>query len=148
MSERPGSSVRVDWKGGFQFDSTDSSGHTIAVGAPMADGDDYEGLTPGDMLLTALAGCSGIDVVNILVKQRQQVEELRITVSGHQNPDPPWTWEDVQLHYEIRGHGLKERMVERAIFLSEEKYCSIGATISGRTAISSTFEIVEAGQPA
>ena len=147
MSERPGSAVHVSWKGGFGFESTDSAGHKVSVGAPMSEGDDYEGLTPGDMLLTALAGCSGIDVVNILVKQRQQVEALEITVSGHQNPDPPWTWEDVQLHYEVTGCRLNERMVERAIFLSEEKYCSIGATISGRTSISSTFEIVEAGQP-
>ena len=54
---------------------------------------------PGDMLLTALAGCSGIDVANILAKQRQRVDGLEIEVRGSQNPEPPWTWEDIQLHY-------------------------------------------------
>ena len=98
---------------------------------------------PGDMLLTALAGCSGIDVVNILERMRQKVDDIQISVKGRQNPDPPWTWEDIEIHYTIYGSGLNERLVRRAINLSENKYCSIGATISGRARISSDFEIIE-----
>ena len=143
MSDRPGSSVRLSWEGGFRFESKDSHGHTLTLDAPQNDGDEFGGFMPGDMLLTALAGCSGIDVVNILAKQRQRVDGLEIEVRGSQNPDPPWTWEDIELHYIVRGSGINERLVRRAIDLSENKYCSIGATISGRARISSSFEIVE-----
>ena len=83
---------------------------------------------PGELLLTSLAGCSGIEVVNILKRQRQQVTSLRIKVTGMQAADPPWTWEDVELEYVISGKDLRPTLVERAIALSEDKYCSIGAT--------------------
>ena len=143
MDDRPSSSVSLTWQNGFRFDSTDSHGHTITLDAPQSEGDSFEGFMPGDMLLTALAGCSGIDVVNILSRQRQQVKGLEISVNGRQNPDPPWAWEDVSIHYTLRGSDLNPRLVERAIDLSENKYCSIGATIGGVTRVISSFEIVE-----
>lgn len=142
--KRPGSEVTLEWRGGFRFDSQDGHGHALTLDAPMADGDSFAGFTPGDMLLTALAGCSGIDVVNILLKQRQKVEGVRIRVSGRQNPEPPWTWEDVHLTYVIRGEGVNPNLVRRAIDLSENKYCSIGATIAGRAKITSDFVIEDA----
>ncbi len=142
-SERPSSTVSLNWEGGFRFDSRDSHGHSLTLDAPQSDGAKFDGFMPGDMLLTALAGCSGIDVVNILERMRQNVEGIEISVKGQQNPEPPWTWEDIEIHYTIRGSGLKERLVRRAINLSENKYCSIGATISGRARITSDFDIVE-----
>ena len=142
-AERPSSAVSLTWEGGFRFDSRDSHGHTLTLDAPQSDGAPFEGFMPGDMLLTALAGCSGIDVVNILKRMRQKVEGIEISVKGRQNPDPPWTWEDIEIRYTIRGVDLKEGMVRRAIALSEEKYCSIGATIAGRARIASDFEIIE-----
>ena len=143
MDDRPSSSVSLTWQDGFRFDSEDTHGHSLILDAPQADGDSFEGFMPGDMLLTALAGCSGIDVVNILARQRQRVEGLEISATGRQNPDPPWAWEDVAIHYMLRGRGLNPRLVERAIDLSENKYCSIGATIGGVTRVSSTYEIIE-----
>ncbi len=143
-SERPSSTVSLSWEGGFRFDSHDSHGHSLTLDAPQSDGAKFEGFMPGDMLLTALAGCSGIDVVNILERMRQNVEGIEISVKGHQNPDPPWTWEDIEIHYTIRGSDLKEHLVRRAINLSENKYCSIGATVGGRARITSNFDIVEA----
>ena len=143
MDDRPSSSVRLTWKDGFRFDSKDTHGHSITLDAPQSEDDSFEGFMPGDMLLTALAGCSGIDVVNILARQRQRVDGLEISVKGRQNPDPPWAWEDVAIHYTLRGSELNPRLVERAIDLSENKYCSIGATIGGVTRVSSSFEIIE-----
>ncbi len=140
---RPSSAVNLNWEGGFRFESRDTYGHTLTLDAPDRDGASFEGFMPGDMLLTALAGCSGIDVVNILERMRQKVDGIEISVKGRQNPDPPWTWEDIELHYTIRGSGLKEHLVRRAINLSENKYCSIGATIGGRARVSSAFEIIE-----
>ena len=143
-AERPSNTVSLTWEGGFRFESSDTHGHTLTLDAPLSDGASFEGFMPGDMLLTALAGCSGIDIVNILKRMRQKVEGIEISVKGHQNPDPPWAYEDIEILYTIRGSGLKEHLVRRAVNLSENKYCSIGATISGRARISSNFEIIEA----
>ncbi len=143
--DRPRSDVALSWRGGFRFDSQDEHGHVMTLDAPQNSGDSFDGFMPGDMLLTALAGCSGIDVVNILLKQRQKVSGLEISVSGRQNPDPPWAWEDVRIRYTLRGDGIKENLVARAIDLSENKYCSIGATISGKTRIESSYHIIQTG---
>ena len=109
----------------------------------MSEGDSYEGFMPGEMLLTSLAGCSGIDVVNILSKQRQQVTALEINVKGSQDPEPPWTWREIHLEYVVTGRGLVESAVRRAVHLSETKYCSVGATLGGRARITSSYRIVE-----
>ena len=139
----PTTQVEIAWLGGMKFRANDSNGHTVTVDAPEAEGEPYDGMVPGHLLLTSLAACSGIDVVNILKRQRQAITGLSIEVDGSQLPDPPWTWTEIRLAYRVRGAGLKRSAVERAIHLSETKYCSIGATLSGRAEISSTFEIVE-----
>ena len=143
MTDRPSTSVELIWQGDYKFASSDTHGHSVTVDAPVNDGDEFEGMMPGGLLLTSLAGCSGIDVLNILRRQRQKVTALEVSVVGYQQPDPPWTYENIELRYVVRGKGLRESLVERAIKLSEEKYCSVGATLSGRCEITSTYEIVE-----
>jgi len=143
MADKPTSTINVNWEGGFKFTSQDTYGHSVIVDAAMKEGDSFDGMMPGDLLLTSLAGCSGIDVVNILQRQRQHVTGLEIKVTGAQIPDPPWTWVEVEMEYIIRGKGLREASVKRAIELSENKYCSTGATVAGRTKISSTYTIIE-----
>ncbi|MYE54886.1 MAG: OsmC family protein [Chloroflexi bacterium] len=143
MTDRPTSSVELGWQGGFRFASQDTHGHTLTVDAPQSEGDAFEGMMPGDLLLTSLGSCSGIDVVNILRRQRQEVTGIEINVTGEQLPDAPWTWVAIRLEYTVRGKGLRESAVRRAIELSEEKYCSIGATIGGRAEISSIYTIIE-----
>ena len=135
--------VELNWGGGLKFTSSDGYGHTVVIDAPERDGEQFDGFKPGEMMLTSLAGCSGIDVVGILRKQRQDVTGIEIRVTGTQEPDPPWTWETVFVEYVVRGRNLDRRKVERAIHLSETKYCSVGATLGVRCEISSTFELVE-----
>lgn len=143
MPERPTTTIDVSWQGGLKFTSRDAYGHTLTVDAPENDGDSFDGFMPGGMMLTSLVGCSGIDVVGILQKQRQEVTGIDVRVTGVQNPDPPWTWEEIRLEYVVTGKGISAAAVERAIHLSETRYCSVGATLSGRATISSTFRIVE-----
>jgi putative redox protein len=145
MADRPTTKIDLSWEGGLKFSAEDAYGHQVTVDAPAADGDAFDGFKPGELLLTSLAACSGIDLVGILRKQRQEVTGVDIQVTGTQNADPPWTWEEVDLHYVVRGRGLKRLAVERAVHLSETKYCSVGATIDKVTRISSTVAIVEDG---
>ena len=143
MAERPTTSVELTWNGGYKFSSSDAYGHRITVDAPYNDGDRFDGFMPGELLLTSLSGCSGIDLVGILRKQRQDVTGLEIRVKGTQQPDPPWTWEQIELEYIVKGRGISESAVKRAIDLSENRYCSVGATLQGRAKITSTFQIIE-----
>ena len=145
MSDRPTSTVDLSWQGGCRFTSLDAYGHSVTVDAPQNDGDEFAGFMPGELLLTSLAGCSGIDVVGILRKQRQQVTGLQIRVKGTQAAEAPWAWEEVELEYIVSGKALLPTLVERAIALSENKYCSVGASIAGVTNVRSTFKIIEEG---
>ena len=146
MAERPTANVDLSWEGGQRFTSSDRYGHRITLDAPVSDGDAFEGFKPSELLLASLAGCSGMDVVNILRKQRQEVTAMDIRVKGVQRPDPPWPWVELHLEYVVRGRGLKASAVEQAIRLSETKYCSVAATLGADTRITSTFQIVDEGE--
>jgi putative redox protein len=143
MPDKPVTSVSLTWESGFRFTARDSEGHQITVDAPKHDGDGYEGMKPGGLLLSALAGCSGIDVVNILERQRQQVTGIEINVNGKQQPEAPWVMDEIELDYVITGKDLSEKSVQRAIKLSEEKYCFVGATLGGRSKITSRYRIID-----
>ncbi|HAL62747.1 MAG TPA: osmotically inducible protein OsmC [Chloroflexi bacterium] len=133
------SQVKVKWVQGKQFVGTDSTGHSLV----MSSSEEGTGLKPSDLLLLGLGGCTGVDVISILEKQHQKVTDLEVMITGEQDPDPPWTFRRIEIEYLLRGEGLKEEAVRRAIQLSEEKYCSVGATISGVAEMASSFQIVE-----
>jgi putative redox protein len=143
VDNRPQTNVTLQWEGGFKFTASDEYDHQIIVDAPPTKGDHFGGFKPGELLLTSLAACSGIDIVGILRKQRQKVTSIEIRVEGTQSSDPPWAWEEVELRYIVRGNNLRESAVDRAVHLSEKKYCSVGATIGAITEIRSTVEIIE-----
>lgn len=138
-----GSEVRARWVGGRQFVGIDEGGQAIVIDASVEGGGRGEGFRPSNLLLAALAGCTGYDVVNILEKQRQRLTALEIRVRGTQQPEPPWTFTEIHVEYLLRGHDLDPRRVKRAIELSETKYCSVSATIAGRARLTSTFRIEE-----
>lgn len=133
------SQVKVKWVEGKEFAGTDSTNHSLV----MSSSEEGTGLKPSDLLLLGLGGCTGIDVISILEKERQKVTDLEITVTGEQEPEPPWAFRHIEVKYLLRGKGLKEEAVRRAIQLSEEKYCSVKATISGVAKIASSFQVTE-----
>ena len=128
---------------GLSFSSTDSNGNIICVGAPEIDGEPFNGFNPGDMMLTSLAACSGIDGVTILKKQRQDITNLEIKVTGTQEEVAPWTWIQAHIQYTITGQNLNKEWIKRAIDLSENKYCSIGSTIAPKCTITSDFVLIQ-----
>jgi putative redox protein len=135
------SDAKITWFGGKQFVGVDSSKHAVVLSAQ--DEGNGTGVKPSDLLLVALAGCSAVDVVGILQKKRQDLRGFEINIKGQQDPDPPWTFRCIELEYVITGRGIKEKAVADAIRLSEEKYCSVSATVQEVAQVVSSFRIVE-----
>ena len=131
--------VEVTWVQNEQFVGTDSTKHSIV----LSTGHEGTGSKPSDLLLIALGACSAVDVVGILNKKRQKFTGLQVQVSGEQDADPPWTFRKIRVEYVVRGKGLSEKAVQQAIELSEDKYCSVAATVRGVAEITSGFRIVE-----
>jgi putative redox protein len=98
-------------------------------------------MKPSELLLVAVGSCTAVDVVNILEKKRFQLNSLEITVSAEQDSDPPWIFRKIHIHYKIQGAELTDKAVEQAIQLSEEKYCSVSATLKPTAEITTSFEI-------
>ena len=132
------SNATVRWIGGKQFVGIDSTQHSVVLSTP----DEGVGMKPSELMLVALAACTAVDVVEILAKKRQPLTSLEISASGEQDAEPPWTFRKIRLHYKLSGVGLTEKAVAQAIELSEEKYCSVAATLRGVAEISYDFEVV------
>jgi len=123
--------VHAEWKGGRRFD-------TGRPGGPLArlDGEAETGQSPVDALLSALAACSGIDVVDILAKRRTPVEALVIETLGVRRTEPhPRRVTAVELTYRIDGAGIERQQAERAVQLAFEKYCSVAGSYAPDTTV-------------
>ncbi len=129
--------VSVKWIEGGKFIGIDSTKHSVVL-STAAEG---VGVKPSDLLLIAVAACTAVDVVEILNKKRMPLTTLEINVNGEQDQDPPWTFRKIHLHFCVGGKNLTEKAVEQAITLSEEKYCSVAATLRATAEISVDFEI-------
>jgi putative redox protein len=136
--------VHITWLQDLQFVGTDSTRHSIVISPP---GDESVGMKPSELLLVALAGCTGIDVANILRKKRIDLNHLRISVTGEQDPTPPWAFRKMHIHYQASGKDLTSKAMEQAIRLSEEKYCSVAATLKPSVEITQDFELVQTPNP-
>jgi putative redox protein len=128
------------WKSGLAFEGTAGSGFKVKM-------DSLEGGTgfsPMELVLVGLAGCTGMDVVDILRKKRQTVTGLEIQVTGRRAQEHPRKYTAIQLHYVVTGRQVDPEAVRRSIELSETKYCSVSATLNGSAQITTEFEIREA----
>jgi len=99
-----------------------------------------------ELLLIALGSCTGVDVISILEKKRQTVTDYRIEVSGERREEFPKSYTRLYVKHVVRGRGVSEAAVARAIELSETKYCSVAATLRGSAEIINSYEIVEEDQ--
>jgi putative redox protein len=129
----------VKWINGKQFIGIDSTQHSVVLSTP----DEGIGVKPSDLLLIAVAACCAVDVVEILTKKRMPITHMEIITSGEQDPNPPWTFRKIHMHFQVMGRNLTEKAVAQAIELSEEKYCSVAATVRATAQITTDFEILE-----
>lgn len=128
--------VHLQWNPETQFILRDNENYEIVMRP--------KGVKASDLLSMALIGCSSHDVVEILLKQRQDLRELRVTADSVQDDDPPWRFRKIHIHFQAVGKGLDVEKVRKAIALSEEKYCSVYVTLRDAVEITNEVEVVEA----
>ena len=114
------------------------SGHELTIDT---DRERNAAASPMELLLLALGSCTAVDVVSILEKKRQQVTSYKVEVRGERRTEHPRSYKRMEVHHIVTGRNISERSVEHAIQLSEEKYCSVAATLRPTVEIISTFEI-------
>jgi len=135
--------AKVTLLNNMQFTGTASSGHTMVMDADDVAGGLNAGFRPMELLLVGFGGCSGMDVISILRKKKQQVSGLEINVKGRKSDTAPKIYKEVHIEYVVKGKGVEKIAVERAISLSLEKYCSVGATLAKAGTITHSYRIVE-----
>lgn len=128
----------VRWITGYQFVGMDSNNHSVVLSGE----DDPNGLRPSQLLLISLSACTAYDVVEILSKKRKPVSMLEIITDGEHDSEAPWPYRKIHLKYRISGKNLTDKAVQQAIELSEQKYCSVSATVRGVANITTEYEIV------
>jgi len=133
------SRVETTWKGNMKFD-TEVSGHHFMIDADESVGGENSGPRPKPLMLAALAGCTGMDVVSLLKKMRQEIEYFNVVVEGDTTDEHPKTYYKIKVIYEFRGKDLDMDKLEKAVSLSEERYCGVSA-VYRKAGIALTHEI-------
>ncbi len=139
--------ARIQWAGEAIFLAESGSGHALVMDGPPEAGGRNLGVRPMEMLLMGLGGCSSFDVVSILKKSRQPVEGCEAFLEAERATEDPKVFTRIHLHFVVKGRGLKEPQVQRAVALSAEKYCSASIML-GRAGVTIThdYEIIEPEQ--
>lgn len=137
--------VEVVWKGGMAFESRGASGNSFRMDAYPEAGGEGNGPTPVEALLGSLAACTAMDVVSILRKKKQTVKSYRIEVEGERSPEGEWPrpFVKIELKHILTGDELDPVAVARAIELSDDKYCTVMATLRKGPRITTSWLIEE-----
>lgn len=117
--------VTTIWKENMQFESDNPSGHKVLIDTSEDNGGNHSGLAPKAMMLSSLAGCSGLDVVSLLKKMRIIVDDFKMDSTGELTEEHPKYYHTVILNYHFTGTNLDEDKITKAVNLSVEKYCGV-----------------------
>ena len=129
--------VVAEWKGGMGFTGCNQSGGEVQIGTI----DGKPGVGPMEMLLLGLAGCTGMDIVSILEKKRQDLRDMKIKVRGKRAETFPKVYTEIEVEYLLWGDNLSPKAVEQAIELSEQKYCSASIMLGATAKITTLYTI-------
>ena len=132
----------VKWAGDDFFIGIPPSGHALIIDSK---GDRRSGYSPLEMLLVSVAACTAADVVSILEKKRQKVTAYNVQVSGTRADDHPRKFTAFHVHHIVQGRSVSEKAVADAVKLSDEKYCSVAATVRPTATITTSYEVRESG---
>lgn len=126
---------------GLKFEAINSLGKTAILDGPEKIGGTNDGLRPMEMLLIGLAGCSSFDIIHILQKGRQDVQDFDVNVKAERADAIPSVFTDIHLHFKASGQ-LSQKRLDQAVQLSMEKYCSVSAMLGQSCKITHSCEIV------
>lgn len=136
-------SIKVEWKGGKAFEATSSTGHKVMMDASKEVGGEDRGSRPMELLLMGLGGCSGIDVIMMLEKGKQDVKDCQMEITSERADGVPAVYTKINLHFTVTGTDLNEKKVARAVELSAEKYCSVSKMLEKTAEMTHSYEIIE-----
>ena len=133
--------IVLSWKGNFRFEAKNQKGLLINFDAPAKYGGEETAPSPMETVLACLAGCTSFDVVSILKKKRQNISSYWVETEAERSEDPPEVFTKIHIKYYVKGNNITKEAVERAIQLSTEKYCSVGAMLKKTAEITTSYEI-------
>lgn len=135
----------VKWVDGAMFLGESGSGHSVVMDGPEDHGGRNMGVRPMEMLLLGMGGCASFDVMSMLKKSRQQVQDCRCELQADRVDAVPAVFEKIRLHFVVSGKALKDSHVKRAVELSAEKYCSASIMMEkAGVEIEHSYEIIDA----
>lgn len=134
--------VRIKWLEQRAFVAETGSGHTLTMDGPPEHGGRNFSARPMEMILVGLGGCSAFDVVEILEKSRQNVNDCQIEIDAERADEIPAIFTKIHMHFKIAGETLNEKHVKRAVELSVDKYCSVAKMLRPGVEIRYDYEII------
>jgi putative redox protein len=140
---RDGMKARVTWVEDRTFVGEAGTGHKVAFGTAHGEGGQKPGPSPMELVLIGTGGCSAYDVVSILEKGREAVEDVAVTLEADRAETDPKVFVRIHMHFTVKGRGLSVKKVERAISLSVDKYCSASAMMAKTAVVTHGFEVVD-----
>jgi putative redox protein len=136
--------ANVRWSGRMTFIGKAGTNHLVPMDtSPEFDGDD-SATKPLELLLVALGGCTGMDIVPLLKKMRQDVTAVELNITAERSEEHPKVYTRIDIEYVVAGRSLEEDKVKRAVELSQEKYCSVSAMLKRACPVNYTIRIVPA----
>jgi len=127
--------ANVIWKGRMSFEGGATTGFKVPLGSEPAVGGDNDGFRPMELILVGLAGCTAMDVISILQKKRQKVSSFEVKLHAERANDHPRVFTHILIEYVVAGEDIDPAAVERAVELSEQKYCPAQAMLAKSIAI-------------
>lgn len=134
--------IKVSWKEKMAFEA-EVNGHKIMLDAAEAVGGEDRGPRPKPLMLTALAGCTGMDVISILKKMRVDVKDFNVVVEGDLTDEHPKQYYKMNVIYEFKGKDLPLEKLKKAVSLSEERYCGVSALYKKAIELTSEIKILD-----
>ncbi|MBP1148227.1 MULTISPECIES: OsmC family protein [Methylocaldum] len=135
--------ARVKWVENALFLAESGSGHTVVMDGPPESGGRNLGVRPMETLLIGMGGCTAFDVVHILRKGRHDVRDCELQLEAERAETDPKVFTRIHVHFVVKGKGLSDAVVNRAVQLSAEKYCSASIMLGKTAQITHDYEIIE-----
>lgn len=135
--------ARVKWIENVQFLGESGTGHSLIMDGPEESGGHGTGMRPMELLLLGLGGCTSFDVITILNKSRQHIDDCVVEVSATRSETVPKIFTHIHVHFIITGGNIKEGQVKRAIELSAEKYCSASLMLGKAAEVTHDYQIID-----